>query len=145
MSVSEKIRGIYSITKQLEEMYPGRHFTPDGHLVGSLGEVLVAADYGLALLPASHETHDALSVDGRLVQIKATQVKKIAISSKPDYLIVIQIKSDGTYEEIYNGKGASVWDGSGVMQKNGQRSITLHKLRKLHSLEADADRIPRTP
>ena len=53
-----------------------RHFTPDGHLVGSIGEVLVASYYGLELLPASSQTHDAKSDSGKMVQIKATQVKQ---------------------------------------------------------------------
>ena len=38
--ISERIRRIYEITAELEELYPGRHFTPDGHMVGSIGEVL---------------------------------------------------------------------------------------------------------
>ena len=83
--ISEKVKRIYAITAELEDLYPGRHFTPDGHMVGSIGEVLVAENYGLKLLPASYETHDAVAPDGRYVQIKATQVKQISISSEPDY------------------------------------------------------------
>jgi hypothetical protein len=33
---------LYEIVDELEEIFPGRHFTPDGHLVGSLGESLAA-------------------------------------------------------------------------------------------------------
>lgn len=40
--ISEKVKRIYAITAELEALYPGRHFTPDGHMVGSIGEVLVA-------------------------------------------------------------------------------------------------------
>jgi hypothetical protein len=47
------VREIYAIVAKLEATFPGRHFTPDGHLVGSLGEVLAAHFYGLELLPAS--------------------------------------------------------------------------------------------
>lgn len=143
MSVGEKIKALYLIKHELEEMFPGRHFTLDGILVGSLGEVLVAADYGLKLFQASYETHDAKASDGRLVQIKATQVKKVAISSKPDYLIVIQIQADGSYKEIYNGKGAPAWDAAGPMQKNGQRSISLHRLSQIQKTQLDEDKIPR--
>ena len=143
LSVGEKIKALYSIKKELEEMFPGRHFSLDGILVGSLGEVLVATDYGLTLFQASYETHDAKANDGRLVQIKSTQVKKVAISSKPEYLIVIQIQADGSYKEIYNGKGAPVWDAAGPMQKNGQRSISLHRLSKIQKTQLDEDRIPR--
>lgn len=142
--VSEKIREIYAITAELESIYPGRHFTPDGHMVGSLGEVLVAEKYGLTLLPASYETHDAIAPDGRYVQIKATQIKRIAISSEPDYLIVIKLLADGSFEEYYNGKGSVVWNAAGALQKNGQRSISLSKLRRLNSEQNRDDRIQRT-
>ena len=40
--LEEKIRELYRITAELEEKYPGRCFTPDGHLVGSIGEVYAA-------------------------------------------------------------------------------------------------------
>ena len=48
--LEEKIRELYRITAELEEKYPGRRFTPDGHLVGSIGEVYAAEKYGLTLL-----------------------------------------------------------------------------------------------
>ena len=129
--LSEKIKELYRITNELENMYPGRKFTPDGHLVGSIGEVLVAEHYGLTLLPTGAETHDAVTKDGKLVQIKATQTNKISISSKPEHLIVIKLNQDGCWQEIYNGPGAIVWDNAGKMQKNGQRPISLSKLRVL--------------
>lgn len=129
--LSDKIKELYKVTNELERTYPGRKFTVDGHLVGSIGEVIVAEHYGLSLLPNSTKTHDAVSKEGKFVQIKATQVNGIAISSEPDYVIVIKILSDGFWEEIYNGPGKPVWDNAGKMQKNGQRPISLSKLRNL--------------
>ncbi|MEY3457412.1 MAG: hypothetical protein RL215_569 [Planctomycetota bacterium] len=32
------LRDIYAAVDELERMFPGRHFTPDGHMVGSIGE-----------------------------------------------------------------------------------------------------------
>lgn len=142
-SVVEKIQAIYAITGELEELFPGRHFTPDGHLVGSIGEVLAAEEYGLELLPASAPVHDAVSQDGRLVQIKATQINRVSISSKPDYLLVLRIDNDGSFQEIFNGKGATVWNATGKMMKNGQRSISLFKLRSLMAQVPDEDKIKR--
>lgn len=129
--LSDKIKELYMITNELESSYPGRKFTIDGHLVGSIGEVIVAEHYGLTLLRSSTETHDAVSADGKYVQIKATQVNRISISSEPDYLIVIKLFSDGSWEEVYNGPGKQAWDNAGKMQKNGQRSVSLSKLKTL--------------
>ena len=141
--LSDKIKQLYKITNELEQTYPGRKFTVDGHLVGSIGEVIVAEHYGLSLLPNSTKTHDAVSKEGKQVQIKATQVKGIAISSEPDYLIVIRILPDGSWEEIYNGPGKAAWDNAGKMQKNGQRPISLSKLRNLLGSVDVNDKIAR--
>jgi hypothetical protein len=55
------VERLYAIVDKLQTLFPGRPFTPDGHMVGSLGEVLAARRYGLKLLPASAERHDAAS------------------------------------------------------------------------------------
>lgn len=141
--LSDKIKELYKITTELERTYPGRKFTVDGHLVGSIGEVIVAEHYGLNLLPNSTKTHDAVSKEGKMVQIKATQVKGISISSEPDYVIVIRILSDGSWVEVYNGPGKPVWDNAGKMQKNGQRPISLSKLRSLMNSVETKDMIAR--
>lgn len=141
--LSDKIKELYRITQELEKAYPGRRFTPDGHLVGSIGEVIVAESYGLTLLPNSTKTHDAVSKDGKNIQIKATQKSSIAISSEPDYLIAIKILSDGSWVEIYNGPGKTVWDNAGKMQKNGQRPISLSKLRNLMDSVDIKDKLAR--
>lgn len=139
--LADKIKALYRITNELESNYPGRKFTIDGHLVGSIGEVIVAEYYGLTLLPNSTKTHDAVSKDGKYVQIKSTQVQSISISSEPDYLIAIKLFSDASWEEVYNGPGKPVWDNAGKMQKNGQRPISLSKLKKLALLVDKKDKI----
>ena len=77
-SVAEKIKALYAISRELEQLFPGRHYTPDGHMIGSIGEALAASWYGLELFEASAKTHDAKAPDGRLVQIKATQIRQTA-------------------------------------------------------------------
>lgn len=140
--IASLIKELYGITNELEKLYPGRCFMPDGHLIGSIGEVLVAEKYGLQLLPNSTQTHDAITSDCRKVQIKATQINRIALSSEPECLIVIQVKRSGEWEEIYNGPGKLPWEQAGKMQKNGQRAISLAKLRQLMQ-QVDVDqRIP---
>ena len=135
------IRDIYALTEKLEVQYEGRHFTPDGHMVGSLGEVYAAERYGLSLYVANAPVHDAEAPDGRKVQIKATQGDKVAISEKPDYLIVLHIDKKGSFEEIYNGPGKPVWEKAGKKQKTGQKPISLSKLHKLAAEVSPADRI----
>ena len=101
--MAEKIKALYAISRELEQLFPGRHYTPDGHMIGSIGEALAASWYGLELFEASAKTHDAKAPDGRLVQIKATQIDRVALSSEPEWLLVLKIHPDGTFTEEYNG------------------------------------------
>ena len=137
------VERLYAVVAELEEHFPGRKFTPDGHLIGSLGEVLAAYHYGLELLPASTERHDARTLTGQLVQVKATQGKSIALRSEPDHLLVLSLLRDGTVDEVYNGPGKLVWERIGKPQKNGQFPISLHTLRKVMSTVLTQDRLPR--
>jgi hypothetical protein len=66
------VERLYDLVGELERAFPGRPFTPDGHLVGSLGEVLASHHYGLILLPCSSPCHDATAPNGTRVQVKAT-------------------------------------------------------------------------
>ena len=143
-SVAEKIKALYAISQELEQLFPGRHYTPDGHMVGSIGEVLAGSCYELELFDASAETHDAKAPDGRLVQIKATQIDRVALSSEPEWLLVLKIHPDGTFTEEYNGPGALAWEHCGKQQTNGQCPITLATLHKLQTEVPESKRLPQS-
>jgi len=120
---------------------PGGRFTLDGHLVGSIGEVLAAEKYGLTLLSMITAKHDAKANDGRLVQLKTTQGRSVGLRSEPDYLLVLKLSADGRIDEVYNGPGAPAWAAAGKRQKNGQHSIGVAKLSVLTASVPKADRI----
>lgn len=136
---------LYETVNELEAMFPGRHFTPDGHMVGSLGECLVADAYGLELLTASNKGFDAVSSGGIEVEIKATQSNSVSFRHKPAHAIVIKILKDGSFEEIYNGPGGLVWaefEGK-ALPSNGQYQISLSKLKKLNDTVDSSLRLMR--
>ena len=118
--LEEKIRELYRIIAELEKAYPGRHFTPDGHLVGSIGEVYAAEKYGLKLLAASAEKHDAETADGRMVQIKITQTGHVSIYSEPDYLIVLKMNPDGGLRKSITEKAQSPGRPAGNRRRMGR-------------------------
>ena len=94
--VRSVVRDIYRAVSELEDLYPGRRFTPDGHMVGSLGEIVAAERYCLNLFESSHPVHDAYDSNARLVQIKTTQGNKIGINEEPDYLIVLRMSREAS-------------------------------------------------
>ena len=142
-SIPSLVQRLYAVVAELETLFPGRKFTLDGHLVGSIGEVLAAHYYGLDLLPSSAPVHDAIATDGRMVQVKATQAKSVGLRAEPDHLLVLRLKPDGSFEEVYNGPGGPVWESAGKMQKNGQRPIGVAKLTRIMESVPRSERVPR--
>jgi Family of unknown function (DUF6998) len=133
---------LYTASEGLERLFPGRKFTLDGHLVGSIGEVAAAYMFDLELNAASTQGHDAISKDGRQVEIKLTQGKGVAIRHEPEHLLVLHRPKGGPMRVVYNGPGSLAWHAAGKMQKNGQRPIGLTKLAALMIEVASSAQLP---
>lgn len=139
----ELISTLYDTAAELEKMFR-RPFTPDGHMVGSIGEALAAHFYGLTLTPCSTRGCDATG-GGRRVEIKATQGDRVAFRCAPEYLLVLRLHKDGRFDEVYNGHGARVWAlvSHKPVPSNGQLSVSLSKLTALNALVPNEERIAR--
>jgi len=139
----DSIKSLYKVVDELNREFAEetRKFTLDGHLVGSIGEVVAAYAFSLRLLESSSAGHDAVLMpedDGAVsdhstpVQIKMTGGNRgVALYSSPKHLIVLQL-ADKEFRLVYNGPGAFVWNKCNREQKNGQRRISLSELRKLN-------------
>ncbi len=56
-----------------------------------------------------------------------------------DRLLVMRITADKLHAQVvYDGEGAPVWDAARPMQKNGQRSVSIHRLRGLSAMKKEA-------
>jgi hypothetical protein len=142
--VAQYLDDLYTASDGLEQLFPGRKFTLDGHLVGSIGEVVAAYIFDLDLNPASVLGHDARAPDGRKVEIKLTQGSSVAIRHEPEHLIVLHRPKGGPIRVVYNGPGGLAWAAAGKMQKNGQRPISLARLSGIYEQVRKEDRLPET-
>lgn len=139
------VKQLYATVNELEEMFPGRYFTPDGHMVGSLGECLVEDAYALDLKTASNKGFDAVTKCGLEIEIKATQSNSVGFRCQPQHTIVIKIMPDGSFEEIYNGPGKLIWEQfrEKRLPSNGQFQISINSLRRLNQSLAQAERVSK--
>jgi hypothetical protein len=103
--------------------------------------VIAERVFGLSLYPPSHPVHDGQTSDGREVQIKLTAGKTVALRKEPDFLLVMRIINPGHAEVVYNGPGHEPWEASGKEQRNGQRPVSVSKLKQLNELIQDTDKI----
>jgi len=129
------IGDLLKTTQRLNTLFEGRPFTPDGHLVGSIGEVVAEYVYDLKLQPAGTPQLDAYTRDGRSVQIKLTGGKRsfgLRWSSQlktahADLLIGLKL-SDNGFTEVYNGPfPKDILEGR-PDTSNGQVSVPIGKL-----------------
>lgn len=134
MAVSNEqlVRDIFAACQELSRR-TGRSITPDGHLVGSLGEIYAAQQLNLTLHKASNEGFDATDAAGQKVEIKTTTGRRISLAATgtaAERLVVVQLeRATGTPVIVYDGDAQSAWDRAGAPQKNGQRSLSLTTLK----------------
>lgn len=140
--IKQKIVKMIEIVRQLEKEFPGRSFSLDGHLVGSIGEVMAAYYYGIELYKASAKVHDG-EINGRKVQIKIGQQDSIEIAHEPEYLIVLYLCRNGDILEVYNGPGSTPWESASISSTSGKRKMRVNKLMEFDHLVANEERIPQ--
>lgn len=111
----EEIRELLAITKKLKDKYLhlNKNFSLDGKLVGDIGEVLAAEEYGLKLYAENTTIHDGEEIaTGRKVQIKSSFKNNsyFPCGHVPDYFLSINILETGEIVELFNGPGQYIVD-----------------------------------
>ena len=149
------IKQIYASAAELSER-TGRPFTPDGHLVGSVGEVLAAWLYDLDLAAASQAGYDAVDGHGRRVQIKASGSGRtfafydgdadvrpevvVALRLRPKPGHAVQVVYAGPYEPVHR----YFEEHDRRPAKNGQKSIGGRALARLDEQLGEDERLTTT-
>lgn len=98
-----KVRQIYRAVADLQARYPDRLFTPDGHLVGSIGEVVAAEALGLTPYPPSKAIHDAYDANGN-AQIKMTAGKTVSMYSCCERLVILRVVNPKRQSSCMTGR-----------------------------------------
>ncbi len=109
-AIKDALKSIFEAIERLKAAFPNRAFTIDGRLVGDVGEVIAALEYDLVFHDVSQPIHDATTLDGRNVQIKATFKDSLTFKTVPDYYLGLKLYPDGRHEEVFNGPGKVIYD-----------------------------------
>ena len=147
ITIQAAVNQLLQVVDELRRTFPKKRFTLDGRLVGDLGETLVEAVYDLELFDTLVKHHDAVTPDGRLVQIKATMQKALTFPADhvPEYYLGVQIHKDGSISEVFNGPGSTVRQAleHRKLPKTNLHSISINMLMRLNGAVQDHNRIPR--
>lgn len=149
MNLAGNIEKLFEAMEDLQKNYPNKQFTLDGKLVGDIGEILVQENYNVKLYSKQEKQYDGYDSENRKIQIKATFKDALTFpcdkKDVPDYYIGLKINRDGSFEEVYNGKGSDVWKlvENRKKTKNSTFRISLTALRKINVKVDPFDKIER--
>ena len=132
------IRHLYVSVDKLNSAFPGKPFTPDGRMVGDVGEAIAAIKFGVVLDKKLRKHWDGYLIDSsgkkHEVQVKTTQKDETYLKEPPHEgkLLVFKIFRNGDYKCYYNGKIMRVWRSLSKKRPDstGAKFIKLDKFKE---------------
>lgn len=123
---------VFSAQNALRSLAPDYKWAGMGNLLGDYGEFICVEAYGLTKAPPGSNGYDALTPDGRKVQIKTNHASgTIGFRGQADLMLVIYVGNDGEFSEIYYGDFAVVQANANYSKRDNKSVITVSKLRQL--------------
>ena len=135
-AVKHIIATIFSAQNALRDLAPEYRWAGMGNLLGDYGEFICINHYDLEKAPPGSKDYDALTKDGKTVQIKTNHAAStIGFRGQADLMLVVYVADDGEFEEPYYGDFQLVKDNSNYGARDNKHSITISKLKKLKTLK----------
>ena len=123
---------VFSAQNALRSLAPDYKWAGMGNLLGDYGEFICVEAYGLTKAPPGSNGYDALTPDGRKVQIKTNHASgTIGFRGQADLMLVIYVGNDGEFSEIYYGDFAVVQANANYSKRDNKSVITVSKLKQL--------------
>lgn len=127
-------KSFFEAQERLKQLAPDYKWTGMGNLLGDYGEFLAIEHYGLTKAPSGSDGFDALTHDGKKVQIKANfSAKQVGIRGEAELLLVLGITKDATFDEVYFGSFQNAKEHSNYSSRDNKWMVGIQKLKKLNS------------
>lgn len=144
--IPETLAALYQAQDTLRAAFPHHPFGLDGNLIGDIGEAIAEKDFGLVPLGGGKPSHDMRRPsDNALVQVKTTQkaadgkgVGLGLVKTTFDFLLVLELDKDGTYEVLYDGPG-DIIDATRAHKKGA--SLSRKQLRACQQTLNDREKL----
>lgn len=132
-------KDLYLSVEKLHSAFPNKPFTPDGRMVGDIGEAIASLKFNVVLDKKLRKHWDGYRIDfagnKREVQIKTTQKDETYLKKPPQDgdLLVFRIDREGEWKCYYDGPIIKVWDSLAGKKPNnaGEKFIKLNKLKEI--------------
>jgi hypothetical protein len=133
-AIQHILASIFAAQNALRTLAPEYAWKGLGNLLGDFGECVATAHYGLTKAPCGAGGHDAVTLDNQTVQIKTNHASRdIGFRGEADLLLVLQVSTDGTWQELYFGPFAAVKAIARYSQRDNKFMVPVSKLKPLNS------------
>jgi uncharacterized protein DUF6998 len=123
---------VFSAQGALKTLAPEYKWAGLGNLLGDYGEFVCVDTYGLTKAPSGASGYDAMTSEGKTVQIKACHASsQIGFRGNADLMLVIKIEIDATWSEVYYGPFKDIADAASYSKRDNKHTMTLSKLKSL--------------
>src|SRR4030042_3679091 len=139
----KKIAEVYNIANELGKAFDIDRCTPDGHLLGAIGQIAAKIAFKLEFGSPKAGHNCTWSADSKKVnvQVGCSGRGSIPLRKEPEHLIALEIGETGRIRLLFNGPGHYVWSRI-EHQRSSQKSVSCNTLLQAQQ-EVDAkDQIP---
>lgn len=135
---------LFSAQNALRELAPDFRWAGLGNLLGDYGEFVAIEAYGLTKAAAVSGGYDAITQDGRTVQIKANHAaSQIGFRGEADLLLVLKVEANGQWNEVYYGSFAKAKALARYSARDNKHMVAIRQLIDLN--KSDGITVPMDP
>jgi hypothetical protein len=126
------LASLFASQRTLKSLAPQFKWAGLGNLLGDYGEFIATEVYGLQQAPRGANGYDALSVEGKKVQVKANYAAlQIGFRGDADLLLCLKIDLNGDWTEIYYGDFELVKKAARYSARDNKHMVPISALLKI--------------
>ncbi len=126
------LASLFASQRTLKSLAPQFKWAGLGNLLGDYGEFIATEVYGLQQAPRGANGYDAISVEGKTVQVKANYAaSQIGFRGEADMLLCLKIDLTGDWTEIYYGDFGLVKKAARYSARDNKHMVPLAALLRI--------------
>ena len=131
-SIQHILASIFASQRALKLLAPEFNWAGLGNLLGDFGELVAIDHYGLKKAPRGSDGYDAITLDGKKVQIKTNYAaSQIGFRGVSELMLVVGVNNDGSWEELYFGPFEQVKAQARFSARDNKHMIAISKLKQI--------------
>jgi hypothetical protein len=126
------LASLFASQRTLKSLAPDFKWAGLGNLLGDYGEFIAIEVYNLQQAPRGANGYDAISADGKKVQVKANYAaSQIGFRGEADKLLCLKIDLNGDWSEIYYGDFNLVKQAARYSARDNKHMVAVSALLKI--------------